>query len=236
VSDQGSGFEWRRKRSGINKGLERVEDVPWNVLGGRRGLLTDSAKRRLYESGIKARAEVLRAPGEHSVSEVGENIGRFHLRVELPGREPYEVKVTQSFQGGYEYAGLREGALIECRVDPKNQKRVLLVAPEPDEQRVSVMDSSQILTDGLRTTAIVSDSKDLGMNAPGTEDPIYELVMEMRADGESKSWTVRIGQRVPLGAEELVAKGAELTVAYLEVDEGDSVAVDWPGSTDGRFS
>jgi hypothetical protein len=33
VSDQGSGFEWR-KRSGINKGLERVEDGPWNLLSG----------------------------------------------------------------------------------------------------------------------------------------------------------------------------------------------------------
>jgi hypothetical protein len=51
VSDPRSGFEWRRKRGGINKGLERVEDVPWNLLSGRRGLLTDWAQRRLYEAG-----------------------------------------------------------------------------------------------------------------------------------------------------------------------------------------
>jgi hypothetical protein len=47
---------------------------------------------------------------------------------------------------------------------------------------------------------------------------------------------VQIGQRVPKGAEGLIADGAELQVAYMEVDKGDSVAVDWPGSTGGKFS
>lgn len=234
-SDQGSGFEWRRKRGRLNKTLERVEDVPWNLLS-RRGLLTDSAKRKLYEEGIEGRAEILKAPGKHSVSEVQENIGRFHVRVELPGGEPYEVKLTQSFRGGYEYEGLKTGALVECRIDPKNEKRVLLIAPEPDGQRVSMMDSSQILAHGDRATAVVIKSNDLGMAASGTDDPVYELVMEMRAESEPKPWTVRIGQRVPKEAEELVKNGMELQVAYLEVDEGDSAAVDWPGSTGGRFS
>jgi hypothetical protein len=41
---------------------------------------------------------------------------------------------------------------------------------------------------------------------------------------------------VPGGAEGLLAEGSELEVAFLEVDEGDSVAVDWPSSTGGRFS
>jgi len=33
-----------------------------------------------------------------------------------------------------------------------------------------------------------------------------------------------------------VKKGSELTVAYLEVDDGHSAAVNWPASTGGRFS
>lgn len=228
--DQGSGFEWRRKRGRVNTALERVEDVPWNLLS-RRGLLTDSAKRKLYETGIQGRAEILEAPGEHAVSEVGENIGRFQVRVELPGREPYRAKVTQSFQGGYESEGLKQGALVECRVDPKNEKRVLLLAPEPDERKLSVVDSSQILAKGKRARATVSDSKDLEMTAPGTDDPVYLLRLQLRSDDEPGPWDVEIGQRVPQGAEKLVEKGEHLTVAYLEVDEGDSVAVDWRASS-----
>ena len=56
-------------------------------------------QRKLYETGVPGRAEILEAPGEHAISEVGENIGRFHVRVELPGREPYQAKATQSFSG-----------------------------------------------------------------------------------------------------------------------------------------
>ena len=112
AGDQGSGYEWRRKRGWLNRTLERVEDVPVNVLGRGRQL-TDSAKRRLYEQGKQGRAQILKAPGERAISEVGENIGRFHVRVELPGRDPYEVKITQSFEGGYEFEGLGEGALVE---------------------------------------------------------------------------------------------------------------------------
>jgi hypothetical protein len=141
--DQGSGFEWCRKRGRVNKTLERLEDVPWNLLS-RRGILTDSAKRKLYETGVPGRAEILEAPGKHAISEVGENIGRFHVRVELPEREPYMATVTQSFSGGYESDGLKEGALVECRVDPKNEKRVLLLAPEPGERKVSVVMLRQI--------------------------------------------------------------------------------------------
>ncbi len=37
-------------------------------------------------------------------------------------------------------------------------------------------------------------------------------------------------------AEKLVKEGGELTVAYLEVDDGHSAAVDWPASTGARFS
>jgi hypothetical protein len=224
--DQGSGFEWRRKRGRVNRALERVEDVPWNLLS-RRGLLTDSAKRKLYEKGVPGRAEILGAPGEHAISAVGENIGRFHVRIELPGREPYTVSVTQSFRGGYESDGLKEGALVECRVDPKNEKRVLLLAPEPDERKVSVVDSSQILSKGKRASATVNEAKDLEMTAPGTDDPIYLLGLELRSDDEPDPWDVEIAQRVPKRAEKLVHKGGQLTAAYLEVDEGDSVAIDW---------
>ncbi len=233
--DQGSGFEWRRKRGWLNRTLEKVEDLPYNVVSGG-GALTDSAKRKLFEDGIVGQAQILKAPSEWATSMVQENLGRFQVRVEIPEREPYEVNVTQSFRGGYESEGLKEGALVACRVDPKDDQRVLLLAPEPDERRVIAVDSSDILAEGKRATATVELANKLDVKAPGSGDPMYELVMELRSDAEPAPWKIRIGQRVPGGAGKLVEKGSELTVAYLEVDQGHSAAVDWPASTSGRFS
>jgi hypothetical protein len=157
--------------------------------------------------------------------------------VDVADRDPYELWITQSFGGGYESDGLKEGALVECRVDPKNEKRVLLLAPEPDERRVTgVVDSGDILARGRRATARVESASRLEVRSPGSGDPIYELVMEMRSESEPGPWRIRIGQRIPTGAEDLAQPGGELTVAYLEVDEGDSAAVDWPASTGGRFN
>jgi hypothetical protein len=234
-SDQGSGFEWRRKRGWLNRTIEKVEGVPYNVLSGGRPL-TDSAKRKLFEDGIAGQAQILKAPSDRAISGVKENVGRFQARVEIPGADPYEVTVTQSFSGGYESEGLREGALVECRVDPKNHERVLLLAPEAGKRKVIGVDSSDILATGRRAAATIELANKLDVTAPGSGDPMYELVMEMRSDAEPEPWAIRIGQRVPAGAEDLVKKDGELTVAYIEVDDGHSAAVDWPASTGGRFS
>jgi hypothetical protein len=233
--DQGSGFEWRRKRGWLNRTLEKVEDLPYNVVSGRKAL-TDSAKRKLFEDGIAGQAQILKAPSERAISQVQENVGRFLVRIEIPEREPYELTVTQSFRGGYESEGLKEGALIGCRVDPKDEQRVLLLAPEPDQRKVIAVDSSEILAGGKRATARIDLARKLDVTAPGSGDPMYELVMEMRSDAEPETWQIRIGQRVPTGGEDLVKKGAEVTVAYLEVDDGHSAAVDWPATSGGRFS
>jgi hypothetical protein len=131
MGDQGSAYEWRRKRDRVDKALEIAEHSP-QTLFARRGLVTIPQKRKVYEQGIKGQAEILEAPGKHSRSDIDENVGRFRVRVELPDRPPYEVKMTQSYSFGFEAEALSQGAVVECRVDPKNEKRVLLVAPEPD--------------------------------------------------------------------------------------------------------
>jgi hypothetical protein len=69
MGDQGSAFEWRRRRDRTDKALERVGDAPWNLLS--RGLVTDSAKRQVYEEGTPGQAEILKAPGKHSLSTGG---------------------------------------------------------------------------------------------------------------------------------------------------------------------
>ena len=112
----------------LNRTLEKVEDLPYNVVSGGRPL-TDSAKRKLFEDGIVGQAQILKAPSERATSKVQENLGRFRVRVEIPERDPYEVTITQSFQGGYESEGLKEGALVGCRVDPEHEQRVLFSPP-----------------------------------------------------------------------------------------------------------
>ena len=197
----------------LNRTLEKVTHLPYNVVS-RRGAITDSAKRKLFEQGISGQAQILEAPGDNALSDVKENLGRFLVRVEIPGRDPYEATVIQSFRGGYESAGLKQGALVECRVDMKNDERVLLIAPEPDERRVTAVDSSAILANGERATATVERARKLEARTPGSGDPIYELVMKMTSERETKPWKVRIGQRVPKGAEDLVKGGRELTAPF----------------------
>jgi hypothetical protein len=231
---QDSDQEHRRKRGRLNRALEKMRDLPIDAASGGRPL-TDAAKRKLYENGTAGQAKVLKAPREARVSEVRESDGRFTVSVELPGREPYEAKTWQSF-GKWEWEELQPGALVECRVDPDNDQIVLLCPPEGGELSLKVTDSSQILAEGRRATATVAESAPLGKTAPGTEDPLYLLNLELRSGSEADPWTVQIGQRVPNGADSMVAPGCELEAAYLEVDGGDSVAIDWPGSTGGRFS
>jgi hypothetical protein len=96
MGDQSSAYEWRRKRDRVDKALEIAEHSP-QTLFARRGLVTIPQKRKVYEQGIKGQAEILEAPGRHSRSDIDENVGRFRVRVELPDRPPYEVKMTQSY-------------------------------------------------------------------------------------------------------------------------------------------
>jgi hypothetical protein len=76
----------------------------------------------------------------------------------------------------------------------------------------------------------------MGKKAPGTDDEFYLLDLELEAADEPRSWKVNFGMRVPKGAEEMVAKGEELQVAFAAVGDPDRVAVDWPATSNGRFS
>jgi hypothetical protein len=234
-NDQGSSFEWRRKRGWLNRAIEKVEDAPTNVLFGGKAV-SDSAKRKLYEKGIKGQAVILETPSKGRVSQVQDSIVSFLVRIDIPGRESYEAKVTQTIMGGHVQDSLRKGAIIECRVDPDDERKVLLIPPEIDELKITAVDSSSILANGRRASGTIETANKLDVTAPGSGDPMYELIMEMRSESEAEPWRIRIGQRVPAGAEDLVRAGGELTVAYLEVDQGHSAAVDWPATSGGRFS
>ena len=245
MGDQGSAFEWRRKRDRVDKVLEIAEHAP-QTLFARRGLVTIPQKRKVYETGIRGRAEILKAPGQHSRSDIDENVGRFQVRVELPNRPPYEVKMTQSYSFGYEAEALSEGAVVECRVDPNDDKRVLLVAPEPNhpiDLEVRALEAPQqtsaaaTVAAGKPAVGIIKSAELSDIPAPaGSDGRIWQITMELRSESERRPWEVTIYQRVPTGAEVLISAGSELRVGYARRKSNRDVAIDWPASSGGRYS
>jgi hypothetical protein len=235
MGDQSSAYEWRRKRDRVDKAIERIENAPWSLLS--RGLVTTSQKRKVYEEGIPGRAEILEAPGKHSRSDIQENVGRFRVRVELPTQAPYEVKLTQSFGFGYEAEALSQGAVVECRVDPKNHKRVLLVAPEPDEPIDLLVRSLEAPQQVSAAATVAAGKPAVGTikaaeisdipPPPGSDGLIWQITMELRSPHERKPWNVTIYQRVPRSAEHLLAPGAEFKVGYARRKSDRDVAIDW---------
>ena len=239
MGDQGSAYEWRRKRDRLDKALEIAEHAP-QTLFARRGLVTIPQKRKVYETGIRGQAEILEAPGEHSHSDIQENVGRFKVRVELPDRPPYEVKMTQSYSFGFEAEALSTGAVVECRVDPENDKRVLLIAPEPNhpiDQEVRALEAPQqtsaaaTVAAGKPAVGTVKAAEISDIPAPaGSDGQIWEITMELRSELERKPWEVTIYQRVPTGAEAMLSPGSELKVGYAKRKSNRDVAIDWASS------
>jgi hypothetical protein len=234
--------KWLDRARKLDRTVERIADVPANLVGRGRPI-SDSAKRDLHEKGIDGVATVLKAPSKHSVSEVKPNLGRFTVRVEIPGEQLYEVELWQEFMAD-EWRQMQPGTELACKVDPENHELVWVTptgfrepAEKDTERRIElggdrITDSSQLIATGRRATATVLSSSPMGKKAPGTDDEFYLLDLELEAAHEPRTWKVNFGQRVPNGAEEMVAEGSELQVAFA----GDLVAVDWPASSGGRFS
>jgi hypothetical protein len=238
--------KWIDRIKKVDRMVDRVADAPANLVGGGRAI-SDTAKRDLYEKGLDGVATVVKAPSKGRVSQVNRNLGRFTVTIEIPDQQPYETNVWQEFMGD-EWEQMRPGMQVPCKVDREKPELVWLTPtgiqdPGKTGRGVSidlgrllgggrVTDSSQLLATGKRATATVLSSKPIGKKAPGTDDDFFLLDLELRADGEPKSWKANFGQRVPKGAEEMVGEGSELQVAYDE----SQVAVDWPATSGGRFS
>jgi hypothetical protein len=241
--------KWINRAVNLERTAERIADLPANVVGRGRPI-SNSAKRALYENGTSAVATVIKAPSKHRITEIKENVGRFTVRIEIPGEDSYETNVWQAFWAD-EWKQMQPGMEVDCKVDPDNHELVWLMPTgfqEPAKQvkgpklnlegvfRDRVTDSSELIATGRRATATVLSSEPMGKKAPGTDDEFYLLDLELKTDDEPRSWKVNFGMRVPEGAEEMVAEGSELQVAFAAVGDPDRVAVDWPASSDGRFS
>jgi hypothetical protein len=229
----------------LDRTVERIADAPANLVGRGRPI-TDSAKRDLWEKGVSGTATVVKAPSKNRVSTVRDNLGRFTVTVQIPDEPPYETNVWQEFMAD-EWKQMQPGMEVACKVDPENHERVWLTptgfreppkfvgGPSINAGGFRITDSSQLLANGRRAPATVLSSEPMGKKAPGTNDEFHLLDLEVKADGESP-WKVSFGMRVPEGAEDMVAVGSELQVAFTAVGDADQTTVDWPASSGGRFS
>jgi hypothetical protein len=118
----------KRTANWINRTAQRIEDAPARLFTGDRPV-TPSAQREIYENGVAGQALVIEAPGETFVDPTKDSTGPFTVRVELPGRDAYEAKFWHAFDRG-QWEKLQPGALVDCRVDPENPQRVLLIPPQ----------------------------------------------------------------------------------------------------------
>ena len=116
---------FKRQRDWINRTAQRIEDAPARLFTGDRPV-TVSAQRELYEKGLAGQALVIKAPAETFVDPTKDSTGPFTVKVELPGREPYEAKFWHAFDRA-QWEKLQPGAQVQCRVDPENPQRVLLI-------------------------------------------------------------------------------------------------------------
>ncbi len=221
--------DWRRTDRGdaltrLSDRFEQVVDAPRNKLFGGRPL-TDSAKRKLIAKGIEGSATILEAPD--SASAAGEAWLRFKVRVEIPGREPYEVTLNQT-GGEHAVATMQPPAVVECRVSPDNPKRLVLLPPLDDTR---VESSDHDLEHGKRASATVVESGRTDKTAPGSGHPIY--IFDLAIEAEGRAWRVTYGQRVPPGGEAFTAAGSKLVVAYTAIEESTAVSIDWDATIAG---
>lgn len=85
-----------------------------------------SGDRRLLKRGVHGTALVLKASmtntslGGTSSGWGGRFVYRYHLRVSLPGREPYETYCMIA------YSGIKEGQTVQVAASPHNRKRVTI--------------------------------------------------------------------------------------------------------------
>ena len=237
--------KWFNRAARVGRTAQRIADVPANAVG-RGQPISNTAKLDLNEKGVNAVATVLKAPSKHRITSVKENVGRFTVRIEITGEQPYEINVWQVFWED-EWKQMQPGMEVDCKVDPENHELVWLMPigfQEPAKQVKGptldlgdrITDSSQLIATGRRAMATVLSSEPMGKKAPGTDDEFYLLDLELKADDEPRTWRVNFGMRVPKGAEGMVTKGEELQVAFAAVGDPDRVAVDWPATSNGRFA
>ncbi|GAA5066146.1 hypothetical protein GCM10023318_54010 [Nocardia callitridis] len=151
----------------------------------------------------------------------------FRVWVRLDGKPPYETRACQQVSDA-DLARMRPGENVRCRVDPRDEDRLVLYVPAFSEAARCGLE--KILADGRRADAKVLSTAPVSAEHEGLDAPLVRLDLELTAWDEPTPWHTRVTQPVPLTAMALLDRGRRLEVAFFTVDQGESVAIDWQAS------
>ncbi|MGW6426788.1 hypothetical protein ACWF82_29305 [Nocardia sp. NPDC055053] len=205
-----------------DSGRTLLDRCAW-VFGRRPGLLAESSRRELLIRGLPATATVMSVRSRR-----GEGGYRFSVRVQVPGELAYDARVRQRVRS-QDLEWMQPGDAVGCRVDPGDRERVVLFVPEVPQSGRSA--AAKILANGRRAEATVLAVAPIAADYTGRDDPVLRLDLELRAWDEPTPWRVRLIQPVPLAAVGQIELGARLDAAFLTVDRGSTVAIDFSALT-----
>ncbi|TCJ94214.1 hypothetical protein [Nocardia alba] len=206
----------------VDSGPTLLDRCAW-AFGRRPRKLSEGAARELLIRGLPAMASVLSVWTRR-----GEGGYRFSVRVSVPGQLAYDARVRQRVRS-QDLEWMQVGDVVGCRVDPGDRERVVLFVPAAPESGRKA--AAKILADGRRAEATVLAVAPIAADYTGREDPVLRLDLELRAIDEPSPWRVRLIQPVPLSAIGQIDLGTRLTAAFVTVDRGASVAIDFASLT-----
>jgi hypothetical protein len=223
--------DWMRTERGgfldrVSDKIEAVVEAPY-TLAGRGRPVTMTARRRLMAEGVPGTAVVVKPPRRFRGGPSSLAWQRFGVRVEIPGREPYEATTLQEI-GQHEFDHLQQGAVVPCRVDPDEPSSVLLIV-DGDNALTGTVDSRQILAAGRPGRARVRAVRLLDVTAPGSGDPVAMLSLEVHEEGVAP-WGLEGPYRIPPEHAALAVPDAWLAIGIVGDHDPDGVAVNWDAS------
>lgn len=90
--------------------------------------------------------------------------------------------------------------------------------------------AQQILASGRGAEAVILAAT--AVSRPFGGDAVFRLDLELRSWDEPRPWRVRLEAPVPMALLHTIELGRRLSVAFIAVDQGQTVAVDWDAAAE----
>src|SRR5271165_1598533 len=191
-------------------------------------------------SGTPGTARVLSAEWTGAVINL-EYVCQIGLRVEIPGREPYDVKIEQRVDP-LRLAALQPGTTVAVRVDPANPVNIRIdftqVTTPPGAQSAGPPPASaaDLLASGQRVQGVLKSFADTGSTprrlgkAPSRpeflDDPLYIFDVDLQFPNLAPIEGQAV-QRVPRAQVPNLAIGLQLACVADPADPSHRFVVDW---------
>ena len=189
-------------------------------------------RQHLETVGIAGSAQVISA-GQTGISVNDQPMLALELEVSLPDRPKYRV-TKKMVVPMLMMMRLGSGTPLAVKVSPTDPNDLIVKWDVPittgsDDPAVrGFASAAELLRTGIRTTATVAGTFDVGMTTPDG-DPIEGFVLDVAPPDGRPPYQVRVGHRVPRTLRAKPTVGARLDVAIDPTEPG-SVAIDWVAS------